>query len=247
MDQENAKSVNYVQISEESYAQLTALEDEVKFLTEKLTSAQSEITTKEELVKQHVKVAEEAVSGWEKAEAEALSLKQQLESVTWLKLTAEEQGSQLDSALKDCMKQIRSVKEESQQKLQDVVLAKTKQWEKIRSELEAKIDDFEQELLKASAENSALSQSFQERTNVLIQVSDEKTQADAQIEVLKSNLQSCEREINSLKYELHIVSKELEIRNEEKNMSIRSAEVASKQHAEDVKKITKLEAECQRL
>lgn len=60
---ENAKSVNYVQISEESYAQLTALEDEVKFLTEKLTSAQSEITTKEELVKQHVKVAEEAVSG----------------------------------------------------------------------------------------------------------------------------------------------------------------------------------------
>lgn len=174
-------------------------------------------------------------------------MKQQLESVTWLKLTAEEQGSQLDSALKDCMKQIRSVKEESQQKLQDVVLAKTKQWEKIRSELEAKIDDFEQELLKASAENAALSQSFQERTNVLIQVSDEKTQADAQIEVVKSNLQSCEREINSLKYELHIVSKELEIRNEEKNMSIRSAEVASKQHAEDVKKITKLEAECQRL
>ncbi|KAM0946636.1 putative filament-like plant protein [Dioscorea sansibarensis] len=229
VDQENAKSVNYVQISAESYAQLTAMEDEVKFLNDKLTCARSEITTKEELVKQHAKVAEEAVSGWEKAEAEALALKQQLESVTLLKLTAEEQGSQLDSALKECMKQIRS------------------QWEQIRSELEAKIDDFEQELLKASAENAALSQSFQERTNVLIQVSDEKTQADALIEVLKSSLQSCDREIDSLKYELHIVSKELEIRNAEKNMSIRSAEVANKQHAEDVKKITKLEAECQRL
>ncbi|KAJ0968724.1 hypothetical protein J5N97_021601 [Dioscorea zingiberensis] len=247
VDQENAPSVKNVQISAESYARLTGLEDEVKVLNEKLTSAQSEITTKEELVKQHAKVAEEAVSGWEKAEAEALTLKEQLESVTLLKLTAEEQASHLDSALKECMKQIRNVKEESEQKLQDVVLAKTKQWEKMRSELEAKIVDFEEELLRASAENAALSRSFQERTNVLMQISDEKTQADAEIEVLKNNLQSCEREIHSLKYELHIVSKELEIRNEEKNMSIRSAEVANKQHTEDVKKITKLEAECQRL
>jgi len=65
--------------------------------------------------------------------------------------------------------------------------------------------------------------------------------------MLKSNIESCEREINSLKYELRINSKELEIGNEEKNMSVRSAEVANKQHLEGVKKIAKLEAECQRL
>lgn len=39
------------------------LEDEIKELNDKLSAANSEMTTKEDLVKQHAKVAEEAVSG----------------------------------------------------------------------------------------------------------------------------------------------------------------------------------------
>ncbi|GAU24995.1 hypothetical protein TSUD_312300 [Trifolium subterraneum] len=207
-NQDNGKKQNYVQISVESYSHLTGLEDQVKIyeeklktydeqfqtyeekvktydeqvqtyeekvqtledeikeMNEKLSAANSEINTKETVVKQHAKVAEEAVSGWEKAEAEALALKEHLES---------------------------------------------------------------------------------ERSNMLIQLSEQKASAEAEIEHLKSNIESCEREISSLKYELHVASKELEIRNEEKNMSMRSAEAANKQHMEGVKKITKLEAECQRL
>jgi hypothetical protein len=45
------------------------------------------------------------------------------------------------------------------------------------------------------------------------------------------------KEINTLKYELHVACKELEIRTEEKNMSVRSSDVATKKHQEDVKKI----------
>ncbi|KAF8410471.1 hypothetical protein HHK36_003000 [Tetracentron sinense] len=253
-DQNNYKKVNYVQISMESYGHLTgledqfkSLEDQVKELNEKLSSAHSEMTTKDNLVKQHAKVAEEAVSGWEKAEVEATTLKHQLESVTFLKLTAEDRASHLDGALKECMRQIRNVKEEHEQKLHEVVLTKTKQWDKIKLELEAKIVDLDQALLRSSAENAALSRSLQERSNMLMKISEEKSQAEAEIELLKSNMQSCEGEISSLKYELHIVSKELEIRNEEKNMSLRSAEVVNKQHLEGVKKIAKLETECQRL
>ncbi|MED6139047.1 hypothetical protein PIB30_116750 [Stylosanthes scabra] len=82
---------------------------------------------------------------------------------------------------------------------------------------------------------------------MIIKLSEEKANAEAEIEHLKGNIESCEREISSLKYEIHVLSKELEIRNEEKNMSMRSAEVANKQHLESVKKVTKLEAECQRL
>jgi hypothetical protein len=59
-----------VQISPETYAHLTeseekvkGLEENVKVLNEQLSAAQSEITTKDALVKQHAKVAEEAVSG----------------------------------------------------------------------------------------------------------------------------------------------------------------------------------------
>lgn len=176
-----------------------------------------------------------------------MALKNHLETATLAKLTAEDRASHLDGALKECMRQIRNLKEEHEQKLHDVVLAKTKQWEKIRLEFEEKIGDLNQELLRSAAENAAISRSLQERSNMLLKISEEKSQAEAEIELLKNNIESCEREINSLKYELHVVSKELEIRNEEKNMSIRSAEVANKQHLEGVKKIAKLEAECQRL
>ncbi|GAB4839106.1 hypothetical protein Ancab_028634 [Ancistrocladus abbreviatus] len=267
-DKDNYKKPNYVQISVESYTRLTGLEDQVKTyekqvkayedqvntleeqiqeLNENLSAADSEMTNKDELVKQHAKVAEEAVSGWEKAEAEALALKNHLESVTLSKLTAEDRAAHLDGALKECMRQIRNLKEENEQKLQEVVLTKTRQCDKIKLGLEAKIANLDQELLMAAAENAALSRSLLDRSNMLIKIGEEKSKAEEEIELLKSNIESCEREINSLKYELHIVSKELEIRNEEKNMSVKSAEVASKQHMEGVKKIAKLEAECQRL
>lgn len=174
-------------------------------------------------------------------------MKNHLESVTLSKLTAEDRASHLDGALKECMRQIRNLKEEHEQKIQEVALTKTKQLDKIKGELEAKIANLEQELLRSAAENGALSRSLQEHSNMIIKLSEEKAQAEAEIEMLKCNIESCEREINSLKYELHVVSKELEIRNEEKNMSMKSAEAASKQHMEGVKKIAKLEAECQRL
>ncbi|KAG8088146.1 hypothetical protein GUJ93_ZPchr0010g11183 [Zizania palustris] len=117
----------------------------------------------------------------------------------------------------------------------------------MKAELEAKLASFEQELIRAGADNDALSRSLEERANLLTKVDGERAQAEAQIEVLKGTIQSGEKEITSLKYELHIISKELEIRHEEKNMSVRSADVSTKQHLEDVKIISKLEAECQRL
>ncbi|KAI0489129.1 hypothetical protein KFK09_028971 [Dendrobium nobile] len=253
-EQEHAKPVSFVQISVEKYEHFNGLEEQVVVLNEKLnvvnkklSSAQADMTTKDDIVKQHSKVAEEAISGWEKAEAETLALKHQLESVTLLKLTAEEKAAHLDGALKECMKQIRNVKEESEKKLHDVVFAKTKLWENVKSELEATIAGLERELLKNSAETAALSRSLQERSAFLMKISEEKIQADAEIEVLKTNIQSYEREISSMKYELNVTAKELEIRNEEKNMCVKSTEVANKQHIDDVKKITKLEAECQRL
>ncbi|KAL9395065.1 hypothetical protein Peur_014350 [Populus x canadensis] len=260
-EKDSYKKPSHVQISVESYTHLTSLEDqvktyeeqvqtlegEIKDLNEKLSATHSEMTTKENLVKQHAKVAEEAVSGWEKAEAEALALKNHLESVTLSKLTAEDRASHLDGALKECMRQIRNLKEEHEQRVQEIVLNKNKQLDKIKMDFEAKIATLDQELLRSAAENAALSRSLQEHSNMLIKISEEKSQAEAEIEHLKSNIESCEREINSHKYELHVISKELEIRNEEKNMSIRSAEAANKQHMEGVKKVAKLESECQRL
>ncbi|KAI7998522.1 Filament-like plant protein 6 [Camellia lanceoleosa] len=77
----------------------------------------------------------EKAVGWEKAEAEALALKNHLESVTLLKLTAKDRASHLDGALKKCMRQIRNLKEEHEQRFYAVVLTKTKQCYSGRSEM----------------------------------------------------------------------------------------------------------------
>ncbi|KAF8012604.1 hypothetical protein BT93_I0690 [Corymbia citriodora subsp. variegata] len=258
---EDYVKVSYVQISLDSYkhlngledhvttleSQVTTLESQVKDLNEKLSAAYLEISSKEDLVKQHAKVAEEAVSGWEKADAEALALKQQLESTMLLKLTAEDRASHLDGALKECMRQIRNVKEESERNMQEVIHTKAKQWDDMKLGLEAQVAELDCRLLQATAENAALSKSLQDHIDTILSVNEEKSQANLEIEVLKQDIKLYEKDMNSLKYELHMVSKELDIRNQEKNMSMKSAEALNKQHVEDVKKISKLEAECQRL
>ncbi|KAK7309343.1 hypothetical protein RJT34_05987 [Clitoria ternatea] len=253
-EHDSSKTKNYVQISMESYTrmagledQVVNLEDQVNALEAKLSAVCSELNNKDNLVKQHAKVAEEAVSGWEKADAEVVSLRHQLESMSLSKLTVDEKAAHLDGALKECMKRIRTVKEESEHKLQDVILLKSRQWEKIKLEFEAQIDKLEEGLREEAGENAALLRSLQESSNRIVRLKEEKSEAEAEIELLKKSVQSKEKEISSLKYELHMISKELDIRNEEKNMIMRSAEAANKQHVDDVKHIAKLEGECQRL
>ncbi|CAL5188130.1 unnamed protein product [Lathyrus oleraceus] len=245
--EKNCANKNYVQIPMDSYTCMTGLEDQVKDLESKLSAAYSELDNKENLVKQHAKVAEEAVSGWEKADAEVVSLRSQLESITLSKLSCDERVTHLEGALKECVKEIRTIKEESEKKVQEVILVKSQQWERFKLELESEIDKLDKGLREEAGENAALLRSLHESSNKIVKLKEEKSEAEAELEVQKKNVQSCEKEISSLKYELHIVSKEMDIRNDEKNMIMKSADVANKRHVEDVKTIAKLEGECQRL
>nr|GEX85093.1 hypothetical protein [Tanacetum cinerariifolium] len=62
-----------------------------------------------------------------------------------------------------------------------------------------------------SLQNEAMGQAKARRSCMFMKIGEDKSQAEVEIEHLKSNIDSCEREeINSLKYKLHIVSKELE-------------------------------------
>ncbi|XP_057819794.1 filament-like plant protein 4 [Cryptomeria japonica] len=247
-EQDTIKTLaDHVRMSEEAMIQVHESEEKVKYLNEKLSAAMSEIGTKESLVKQHAKVAEDAVSGWEKAQNEALASKQQVESLTQQKAVLEERVTHLDGALKECMKQLRHVREEQEHKIHEVVISKTRECDKIKFEFEAKLVNLEQQLLQASAENTALSRSLQERSRSLAELNQLRSQAEAEVKVLQVNIESYQNENSSLKYELNVLSKELEIRNEERNMSMKSADAANKQQLETVKKIAKLEAECQRL
>ncbi|KAJ7957074.1 filament-like plant protein [Quillaja saponaria] len=198
--------------------------DNMKTLTEKLSAALSEISAKEDSVQQHAKVAEEAVSGWEKAENEVLSLKQQLESANKRNSALEDRVTHLDGALKECVRELRQAREEQDKKIHEVVSNKTYEWESKRSELEGKISDLDSQLQNAKADAAASISSD-----------------------LHQRLEAVEKENLAIKLELHSRYEELEFRIIERDLSTQAAETASKQHLDSIKKVAKLEAECRRL
>uniref|UniRef100_A0A7N0TVA6 Filament-like plant protein n=2 Tax=Kalanchoe fedtschenkoi TaxID=63787 RepID=A0A7N0TVA6_KALFE len=200
--------------------------DDVKSLKEKLVDALSQIRLKEDSVKQHAKVAEEAVSGWEKAENEVLAMRQQLGAVTQKNSALEDRMAHLDCALKECVRQLRQAKEEQDQMINDAVCKKTQEWESLKSEFQSEVDYHSIQHKNAKAEVAA----FMER-----------------VPDLQSNLDALFTENLNLKLELLSLTEEMKIRISERDYCIQAAETASKQHLESSKKLAKLEAECLRL
>ncbi|VAH45518.1 unnamed protein product [Triticum turgidum subsp. durum] len=121
----------------------------VKVLSERLSSVVSDIRAKDDLVKQHSKVAEEAVLGWEKAENEMASLKAQLNAATV-------KNSTLDGALKECVRQLRRAKEEQDQKVQGALALQSRQWESDKTDLELRIVELKAKL-EAKSESTVTS------------------------------------------------------------------------------------------
>lgn len=223
------------------------LVNKVKDLNEKLSASLAESNAKDDLVRHHTKDAEEAVSGWEKAKAEAISLKQELDASLQQRHAAEDRVSHLDGALKECMQHLRFVREEQEQAIHDAVMKKARELDVIRIELEGNLAETRQRLLEAGAENSAIRRSLQEAIRSLEELKEGKTQAEAEVNLLQIRLSSLEEENAAVKYELRLLEKEQEIRNEEREYNRKSADAANKQHLESMKKIAKLETECQRL
>ncbi|XP_058081931.1 filament-like plant protein 7 [Magnolia sinica] len=234
---------------QEAFMEDKALEMErsMKILNEKLSSALIECNAKDDLVTKHAKVAEEAIAGWEKAEAEAASFKEELEDALRQRVAAEERIVHLDAALKECMQQLRLVREEQEQKIHDAVTKTSREFEKLRINLEEKLAETSKKLSKLGVDNNHLSKVIQVKEKLVEDLSERKSQAEADFNALTARLDSMEKENASLKYEVHMLEKELEMRNEERDFNRKSADASHKQHLDSVKKIAKLETECQRL
>ncbi|KAB2083115.1 hypothetical protein ES319_A05G243500v1 [Gossypium barbadense] len=198
--------------------------DGVKILTQKLSAALVNISAKEDLVKQHSKVAEEAIAGWENAENEVVVLKQKLEASIQQNLALEDRVSHLDGALKECVRQLRQAREEQEEKISEAIAKAAQDWETTKFELKSRLLDLQ---AKSEAINSKLPP----------QVGPEVWQ----------KIEDLEKKNADLKLELSSQLEEMEIRTIERDLSTQAAETASKQHLESIKKIAKLEAECRRL
>nr|XP_023881275.1 filament-like plant protein isoform X3 [Quercus suber] len=212
------------EVTSKAVASAEDVNDSVKSLMDKLSAALVNISAKEDLVKQHAKVAEEAVAGWEKAENEVVALKQQLDSAVQENSVLEDRVSHLDGALKELVRQLRQAREEQEQKIQEAVVKKTREWETTKLKLENQLLVYQSKAEAPQPESPA--------------------HVDPDI---CCKLESLEKENSALKIELQSQSEELEIRTIERDLSTQAAETASKQHLESIKKVAKLEAECRRL
>ncbi|KAM3273528.1 hypothetical protein ACQJBY_043018 [Aegilops geniculata] len=212
----------------ESYLSINGDEETketMKSLNEKLAAALLAISDKEDLVKQHAKVTEEAVAGWEQAEVEATAIKKLLEAASHRNDYLEGQVSHLDKALKECVRQLRLVREEQEEIIRDALTKKSQELEFENSKLQNHIAELKKQLAATKSEAATVS-----------------AQPD-----LQEKLQTIEKENLDLKAKLLVQSKDLKILSLEKDLSNQAAETASKQHLESIKKIARVEAECRRL
>ncbi|KAL8125280.1 filament-like plant protein [Apium graveolens] len=198
--------------------------DHIQILTEKLSAALVNVDAKEDLVKQHAKVADEAIAGWEKAEYEVAILKQQLEAAVQKNLGLEVRVNHLDGALKECVRQLRQAREEQELRINEALAGKSREWETTRVKLESELIDLQNQTEELEAKIPI-------HTDPTVQI----------------RLESIEKENAVLKVELIYLSEELDIRTIERDLSVQAAETASKQQLENIKKVAKLEAECRRL
>ncbi|XP_073065438.1 filament-like plant protein 3 [Primulina eburnea] len=192
------------------------IDDNLKTVSENLSEALLDIPSEEDLVAEHARVAEEAVSGWERAENEVLFLKRQVDAFTLKNSALEERIGHLDGALKECLRQLRQEREHKEEKIYEAIAKKTHEWDLKRTELESQISELHSQILNA-------------KTGAL------------------SNLDSAEKENLNLRLDLVSKSEELKQRIFERDLGTRAAETASKQHLDNIKKVAKLEAECNRL
>ncbi|KAL3640478.1 hypothetical protein CASFOL_015446 [Castilleja foliolosa] len=154
-------------------------DDTAKTLSEKLSEALLNIRAKDDLVKQHSKVAEEAVSGWEKAENEVLALKKQNDSLTSKNSILGERVDHLDGALKECLRQLRQSRDEQEEKIQE--------WESNKSKLENRLADLQTQLHLAKMDTN---------DSLLVDIRTKLEASEKENSILKLKLVSISKELD---------------------------------------------------
>lgn len=223
------------------------LEQSLKILDEKLATALSESNSKDEQLIKFAEMEQEAIAGQKKAEAEVLALKKELDEAVNQREAANERIIHLNTALRDHMQQLASLREEQEQKVHDAVIMTSKEFEKAHKKIEEKLAETNKRNASLTLENCHLNKVLLVKGQIIEELTKSGAQAEAEFNALMSRLDSVEKENSFLRYEFQMLEREFHIRNEEAEFSHRSLDASHKQQLENVKKIKKLEADCQRL
>ncbi|KAK7252024.1 hypothetical protein RIF29_35701 [Crotalaria pallida] len=152
-----------------------------------------------------------------------------------------------DAKLWEPLPPLNCVQEEQEPRLSGAISKISKEHEKIQKELEEKLREQSKKIHDLTAENSHLTNALLAKDKSIVDMRKCKQQADAEFGTLMSRLDSTEKENAFLRYEFHMLEKELEIRKEEMDYSRQYADASHKKFIENAQKASKLEAECQRL
>jgi hypothetical protein len=229
-----------VESNGEVVADKIELEHRVKSLNDKLNSVEAESN-------KHETEAQEAIVGWEKTKAEVASLKKKLDEALNEKHRSEERSSHTDAGLKECVQQLRFVREEQERRMHDALTKASQEYERRLIVIKTELAGSGKRLAEAEGENAQLSKALLAKNKTVEDLNRERDRIEVDFNSLVSSLESKEKENVSLRYEVRVLEKELELRNEEREFSRRTAEASHKLHLENVKKVAKLESECQRL
>ncbi|KAJ8572373.1 hypothetical protein K7X08_008884 [Anisodus acutangulus] len=220
------------------------LEQSLKILDEKLATALSESNSKDEQLIRSAEMEQEAIAGQKKAEAEVLCIKKELDAAVHQREEANERIMHLNSALRDHMQQLASLREEQEQKVRDAVLKTSKESHK---KLEEKLAETSKRIANLTLENCHLNKVLIVKGQIIEELTKSGAQAEAEFNALMSRLDSVEKENSFLRYEYQLLEREFHVRNDEVEFSRRSLDASHKQQLENVKKIRKLEGDSQRL
>ncbi|MCO5583556.1 hypothetical protein L7F22_037467 [Adiantum nelumboides] len=208
--------------------------------------AVADLIKKDEQLKQHGLALKEEKSARVKAEDDCLSLKQELDRTCQQKGVVEARMMQLNGALKECMDEMQHAKDQLEQKAQETAF-RNREWDKLKNELETENAELKRQLMEVTADNIAISKSLQERGRNLNEIIETRGKVESESKVLQVQIESLHKDMDAYKYEIHVLKKEIQIRNDEKEQNRKHADTTHKQHLESVKKIAKLESECNRL
>ncbi|XP_042061157.1 filament-like plant protein 7 isoform X2 [Salvia splendens] len=187
------------------------------------------------------------MAGWEKAKKDAISMKKDLDKAVHQKAALEERVGHLDAALKESTQQLHHVREDQERRIHGAMMKASEEFEKKRIDLQGKLAEAGKRIARSEAENSQLRNALSSKEKDIEELSKYKTQVEADLNAFVLRVDSSEKEKASLSYEVRVLEKELDIRNEETEFNRRTADIAQRQHHESLKKVSKLESECQRL
>eukprot|EP00850_Spirogloea_muscicola_P006102 SM000028S10196 [mRNA] locus=s28:963236:970010:+ [translate_table: standard] len=174
-------------------------------------------------VLRHMQVAEEAVSGWERATAESKELKARLGNALHDIQAQEVKCTRLDAALKECMRELRKAREQqsksssrasgltadsNQENSQTPLLAeqdiparvekalayKRDEWEEVKRGLEAKATEMEQQMQDLMSEMDAMAVVLEDRALIIHDLEIAKVRSEKEREQLALLLEELEQE-----------------------------------------------------